>query len=253
MLGHLPRSEISNGLSNGPSDELCLLYENADGNVTMLIGKVVHVDPSLKTKWTWKWDDISEKLYSSLPETHFGPPFQGNNGWSPKMGNSSIIEVIGRDTTIATNQGEDPVRGRFLTSVYTSNNKTFSSRELISFRHQQLSHKTTRILTRGELDNYPNSYDQRIEQSDVALVDGPLGFGLWVEDQKLAFLYTGRMANIRLLESPFPFPRLARSFPQDRTVFYLYHQLNGSAFAEDQWDASISEWTKSTNIHISEH
>lgn len=145
MLGHLPHDEISNGLSNGPSDELCLLYEDADGNVTMLIGKVVHVDPNLKTRWTWEWDDISDKLYSSLPETHFGSPFQGNSGWSPKIGNSSIIELIGRDITIATNQ-EDSVRGRTLTSVYTSNNEAFSSREfftIIGFFTNGGSHPNT--------------------------------------------------------------------------------------------------------------
>ena len=117
MFDHLPRYAISNGLSNGPSEEFCLLYENAKGNVTLLIGKVVHVDSNRKTEWTWEWDDISNKLYSSLPDAQFGPPFQSKTGWDHSTVNSSFINLIGRDTTAMTNQMGASVRGRFLTSV----------------------------------------------------------------------------------------------------------------------------------------
>lgn len=127
MFGSLPRYAISNGLSNGPSEELCLLYENAKGNVTLLIGKVVHVDSNRNTEWTWEWDDISDKLYSSLTDAQFGPPFQSRTGWDHTTVNSSFINLIGRDTTAMTNQMGASVRGRFLTSVYTPQNKTFST------------------------------------------------------------------------------------------------------------------------------
>ena len=148
MLNNLPHDEILNGLSNGPSEEMCLLYENLNGKVTMLIGKVVHVDTNRTAKWTWEWDDISDKLSSSLPDAQFGPPFRSS---SSHIANISAIEVVGRDTTVMINQNGDPVQDRFLTSVYTSKNKTISSGE--SFIHfSSFSSMQARMLnTSGQI------------------------------------------------------------------------------------------------------
>ena len=113
-----------------------------------------------------------------------------------------------------------------------------------SIPHQTQAHTTKTHLP----DVYPNSFDKAIEQSDIAFMDGPLGFVLWVDDNRLAFLYTGKIASIPLLDSPFPYARLATSL--DSSILYLYHQLNGCTFVEDQWNASSSGWAESTHINI---
>lgn len=148
MLNNLPRDEILNGLSNGPSEEICLLYENVNASVTMLIGKVVHVDTNRTSKWTWGWDDISDKLSSSLPEAQFGPPFRSS---SSHIANLSVIEVVGRDTTVMINQNGGPVQDRFLTSVYTIKNKTISSGETFIHFSSFSSMRARMLNTSGQI------------------------------------------------------------------------------------------------------
>ena len=50
--------------------------------------------------------------------------------------------------------------------------------------------------------------------------------------------------------SPFPFVRLASSTPTNSSVFFLYHQMNEAVLAEDMYDTSIGHWI-STNVTVS--
>ena len=49
--------------------------------------------------------------------------------------------------------------------------------------------------------------------------------------------------------SPFPFTRLASTALVGSTSSYLYHQINDTTIAEDQYDSSSGHWI-STNITI---
>ncbi|KAL9611039.1 MAG: hypothetical protein Q9167_004286 [Letrouitia subvulpina] len=56
--------------------------------------------------------------------------------------------------------------------------------------------------------------------------------------------------RINRITSAFPYPQLGGSAPLDGTVLYLYHQINETTFAEDQWDETTGVWT-SQNITVS--
>ncbi|KAF6220117.1 hypothetical protein HO133_003248 [Letharia lupina] len=45
-----------------------------------------------------------------------------------------------------------------------------------------------------------------------------------------------------LPDNAFPFARLASVTLADQSTTFLYHQINGTTFAEEQWDASPGAW-----------
>lgn len=53
-------------------------------------------------------------------------------------------------------------------------------------------------------------------------------------------------------DSVFPFARLASVTLADQSATFLYHQLNGTTFAEEQWDNSLNDWLPSEYITVSD-
>ena len=49
----------------------------------------------------------------------------------------------------------------------------------------------------------------------------------------------------------FPLARLASITLTDGSYSYLYHQINGTTFAEEQWDNAFGAWTATEYIPIS--
>ena len=58
--------------------------------------------------------------------------------------------------------------------------------------------------------------------------------------------YTATLPN-----NIFPFARLASVTLADESTTFLYHQMNGTTFAEEQWDASENAWVGTEYITIS--
>ena len=54
-----------------------------------------------------------------------------------------------------------------------------------------------------------------------------------------------------LPDNVFPFARLAWTTSADNSFTYLYHQINGTTLAEEQWSQSLSSWTATEYIPIS--
>ena len=71
----------------------------------------------------------------------------------------------------------------------------------------------------------------------------PRAFGFWVKNQALTALLSDPFSSVPTSpQSPFPFSRLAGMIPVNGSDFFIYHQLNASSFAEDQWDDSLGGW-----------
>ena len=49
----------------------------------------------------------------------------------------------------------------------------------------------------------------------------------------------------------FPFRRLAGITSSDQ-AYFLYHQINGTTFAEEQYDATSNDWLLSSYITVPE-
>ena len=90
-----------------------------------------------------------------------------------------------------------------------------------------------------------------IKDSDLALI-GPWQFVVWVNGTELAVIYF-LSDDPKLLPSSgplFPFKRLASATSPDSSASYLYHQINGTTFAEEQWDNSTNQWLSSSYITV---
>lgn len=97
-----------------------------------------------------------------------------------------------------------------------------------------------------------------IRQSDIALSNG-VGFNLtmWVNDTRLVTSHmdgTGSDSPVlpRPLANEFPFARLATVNSPDQEAIFLYHQINGTTLAEEQWSATLQDWVSTVYITVSD-
>ena len=58
-------------------------------------------------------------------------------------------------------------------------------------------------------------------------------------------------SSAELPDSAFPFTRLASVTSDDQKSTFLYHQMTGTTFAEEQWDDSLGAWTPTVNFTVS--
>ena len=75
---------------------------------------------------------------------------------------------------------------------------------------------------------------------------------MWINDTQPALIPTEDTENATLPSNEFPFRRLASVAATDGSATYLYHQMNGNTFAEEQWDDSLQEWLKTEYITVSD-
>lgn len=84
-----------------------------------------------------------------------------------------------------------------------------------------------------------------IQHSDILVLDLNLHlYGFWVKGSTLmpfTDISTIFSSLPTLPMSSFPFTRLAGLSDANSSTVFIYHQLNASTFAEDQWD-STSGW-----------
>ena len=56
--------------------------------------------------------------------------------------------------------------------------------------------------------------------------------------------------SLKMPQNTFPFARLASASTLDNQTTYLYHQMNGTTFAEEAYHASVGEWGEPTYINV---
>ena len=77
---------------------------------------------------------------------------------------------------------------------------------------------------------------------------GP-NFAVWINGTQPSLISD---LNATLPDNDFPFTRLASVISVDQSMTFLYHQMNGTTFAEEQWDASENAWVGTEYITISD-
>lgn len=102
------------------------------------------------------------------------------------------------------------------------------------------------ILTAAPLAT-PESYTS-IRQSDIAMFGTE--YAMLVNGTKPGVLY-GTPSDL-LPDNAFPFTRLASVTLADQSATFLYHQINGTTFAEEQWDNSLKAWNSTEYIIVSD-
>lgn len=99
-----------------------------------------------------------------------------------------------------------------------------------------------KLTSTPAFDTPPMSYLDSIRQSDIAMF-GPQ-FAIWINGTQPTFVYGG----FELPDIVFPFRRLASVTLADGSATFIYHQINGTTFAEEQWDNSLEAWIPSVYI-----
>ena len=107
----------------------------------------------------------------------------------------------------------------------------------------QLKHALI-VGIQGESQNY-----DLFRQSDVAMFGS--FFAMWVNGTQPVNIVQDT-PNTGTPDNLFPFARLASVTLADQSASFLYHQINGTTFAEEQWDSSLGTWLPSVYITISD-
>ena len=89
-----------------------------------------------------------------------------------------------------------------------------------------------------------------LNQSDIAIF-GSL-CGIWINGTQPVLISEGHQDAAMVPDNEFPFTRLASVTLTDGSATYLYHQVNGSAFAEEQWDDTLNAWLPPEYITVSD-
>ena len=85
-------------------------------------------------------------------------------------------------------------------------------------------------------------------RSDIAIFGA--NYYIWINGTQPVTVNLRETIPSATPNSPFPFTRLASVAFLLTT--YLYHQINGTSFAEEQWDDSESTWRTTEYINVSE-
>ncbi len=88
-------------------------------------------------------------------------------------------------------------------------------------------------------------------QSDIAMFGTSYLNSFWIKGTQPAFL-TGGVQDVGLPNNSFPFTGLASVTLADQSATFIYHQMNGTTFAEEQWDNSLNAWLPSVYFSVSD-
>ena len=100
------------------------------------------------------------------------------------------------------------------------------------------------------IDGFQNN--SLIRQSDIATF-GSLNSAMWINGTQPMFYFDDWVSDgATLPDNVFPFKRLASVTVADKSTTFLYHQMNETTIAEEQWDESLSLWLPSVYITVSD-
>ncbi|MCJ1433832.1 hypothetical protein MMC27_003197 [Xylographa pallens] len=210
-----------------------LVYENTDGNVSILNNHNLWSLSRLPSGSVWR--DISEPLYDAYDT---GEPMQSIAAAASPAGFDSLNIVLVIDSIAAPE-----LPGAYVWSpFYNITSATWTDGTLASVRSS---------FVPGEIDR--GIFD--ISQVTIFNNSDPVPYfdTIYVNGTTLRLFPTNTPGGVSELIPPlihppsiFPFARLGSTTELNSTAVYLYHQLNDTAFAEDKYDTVGSFWTSST-------
>ena len=77
-------------------------------------------------------------------------------------------------------------------------------------------------------------------------------YAIWINGTRPVSIFSHDNGPAETLpDIEFPFARLASVTSADQSATFIYHQLDGTTFAEEQWDFQLNVWHPSINITVS--
>ncbi|MCJ1384309.1 hypothetical protein MMC17_007425 [Xylographa soralifera] len=231
-----------------------LLYENTDGNPTWLVGSYATSNTSSDnySDFYWNWIDLTGKLAlfvssSTQPETIIsGPQSMGTDfPLYPGVNDSSFLAnadllydiCITFAVILAPSNSYPTNTSRIMGHCYNDTSFDYAITFSLGLPFSA-SPYSTMDFTQGYITNTSSSLN-----SFLFYVNGTK-----LESSPLQPA-TSEGPPISPPLSPFPFTRLANTVgltADTSQVIYLYHQINETTIAEDQWDIVNGKWTSNS-------
>lgn len=103
------------------------------------------------------------------------------------------------------------------------------------------------FTTLKQVNNFENN---DFTESDLVMISPPgYLFAVWVNGTQPAVINFNPPTNTAPV-GPFPFKRLASITLANQTESYLYHQINGTTLAEEQYLPSLNQWITTSYVTI---
>lgn len=270
-------ADESSGLHSGENlTNLALLFfENPNGKVSALLQRlVITVEPQGEKLWSDQWIDITSQESKALPkEFHNAPGFNSSNTLSRTLYEADKFGEYEYNTPFFSAPYSDGSVGAIF---YTPFNLALSYASPVAGNSFYYAGYKTSLNGSGDFDvsavgeHYASPYTERsfceitfildstgsskdyvsCKQSDIAGLGNQSYSAMWINGTQSA-LITADSPKPTLPSNEFPFKRLASVTSTDGSTTYLYHQMNGTTFAEEQWDDTEQIWLATEYITIS--
>ena len=259
-----------------------LFYEKPNGKISALLHRLMNIDfgPQGGESQQDQWIDITSQESEGLPnEFRNAPGFNYRN---------SLYKYFPYNTTFSKTLYEADPLAVYNTPFFSAPNLFGSGAIFYSPFNLQLNTTSTlaesfftinygvglngtgnfslvgmndaysctewfREITFILASTLPSKDYTSIHQSDIAGFGSNDGNGIWVNGTQPALIQPENTESASLLPSNhFPFKRLASVSLADGSATYLYHQINGTTFAEEEWDNSFQGWVNTEYITVSD-
>ena len=287
LTSNLDTTNASELFENETVNQSLLLFENSLGNVTALlkirqpcaIGASDCVVQGAEGNFeTLSWLDIS-KNNKSVPQSVFSPFYYNYGGQSFDQVDGEVISSTLYELSPGELKLSTPFAGQFSYPVddsdpqvrllicnnsqpveeadtsrcnsmvnidYTSWSNSSHGAFFIQGMYLKSSNSVAEITI---LTDYFTSNVSGINDSDLAMIGSNLNlFAIGVRGTEPVVL--GSTNQSPAPQAPFPFKRVASIINEDQTASFLYHQINGTTFAEEQFITSLNSWAPPTYITI---
>ena len=261
-----------------------LFYENPNGKVSALLHRLMNIvwGPQGGESWQDQWIDITSQESEALPnEFRNAPGFNYRNtlyqlspynttfsktafsktlyeadplavyntpffsaptlfgSWA--IFNSPFNLQLNTTSTLAEN---------FFTISYGIGLNGTGNFSLVGMNDAYSCTEWFREITFILASTLPSTDYTSIHQSDIACFGSNGGICICINGTQPVLL-SPESTGITPPNNKFPFKRLASVTSTDGTT-YLYHQMNGTTFAEEQWDGLSQGWVGTEYITVSD-
>lgn len=242
-----------------------LFFENPNGNVSALLFRIDFA-PQLDS-----WIDITSQESKALPKEFYNAPkitysntfsrtlYEAvpNGSYSAPFFSKSYSDGVVGATFYSgfdlAQSSPSPLAGSsaLIVGYTTSLNGTGNFSAGLEGEHYASPYikRSFCEMTFGLASTRPSKDYASIHQSDLADFGMESAYAIWVNGTRPALL--GNTFNPTLPSNEFPFKRLASVTLADGSATYLYHQMNGTTFAEEQWDDALQIWLRTEYITVS--
>ena len=263
------RSSISQGIA----DLALLYYENPSGKVSALCQESYYADLGEGSySLIQEWIDITSQESESLPGEFRNAPGPAPEDNSKTLDESLVPGIFTLSAPFASRAENQTQQSGIEASFYSPNASGFEFQynlystglsgagDFSQRMHFVFSYVLVKIIKL--ISNIAGSTTTQntaiqdynsIPQSDIAWFGK--GYTIWINHTRPVVVVQDFIAPT--LETPkppdnvFPLARLASITLADQSYSYLYHQINGTTFAEEQWDGVLQAWTATEYISIS--